>query len=377
MAIDFHTVENATEEAVAQGVFPGAVMLVGRGEDVIYERAFGWRSLFPDRAPMHSSTIFDLASLTKPLATTLGIMLLVNEKKVHLHDQVNRFLPTFAGFANTPTKIRHLLHHTSGLPAWRPYYEDVIQCAMSGKTGFVGSPACKSYILEQVHREAPSSAPGTQALYSDVGFMVLGELIETISGSNLDVFFHERIFQPLKLRSTTFIDLTAFPKWRIQLKEDEIASTELCPWRKKVLRGEVHDDNAFAMGGVAGHAGLFSSAQDIHTIVTQLDRCLRGCDSFLPQGLVHEFFTKDDSVPHSTHALGWDTPAPEKSSSGIHFSRRSVGHLGFTGTSLWWDLDKNCHVILLTNRVHPNRNNEKIKQFRPYIHDLIMQAINP
>ena len=376
MAIDFRTVENATEEAVAQGIFPGAVLLVGRGEDVIYERAFGWRSLFPDRAPMHSSTIFDLASLTKPLATTLGIMLLVNEKKVHLDDQVNRFLPTFAGFANTPTKIRHLLHHTSGLPAWSPYYEDVIQCAMSGKTGFVGSQVCKSYILEQVYREAPLSAPGTQALYSDVGFMVLGELIETISGSNLDVFFHERIFQPLKLRSATFIDLTAFPKWRIQLKEDEIASTELCPWRKKVLRGEVHDDNAFAMGGVAGHAGLFSSAQDIHTIVTQLDRCLRGCDSFLPQGLVHEFFTKDDSVPHSTHALGWDTPAPEKSSSGIHFSRRSVGHLGFTGTSLWWDLDKNCHVILLTNRVHPNRNNEKIKQFRPYIHDLIMQAIN-
>jgi CubicO group peptidase (beta-lactamase class C family) len=131
------------------------------------------------------------------------------------------------------------------------------------------------------------------------------------------------------------------------------------------------------MGGVAGHAGLFSSARDIHTIVAKLDRCLRGCDSFLPQWLVHEFFTKDDSVPHSTYALGWDTPAPEKSSSGTHFSRSSVGHLGFTGTSLWWDLEKHCHVVLLTNRVHPNRNNDKIKQFRPNIHDLIMQAINP
>ena len=374
MTIDFHAVEDATEEAVKQGVFPGAVLLVGRGEHVIYERAFGWRSLLPDRTPMRSSSIFDLASLTKPLATTLGIMLLVNEKKVHLDDQITRYLPTFA---NTAIKIRHLLNHTSGLPAWKPYYEGVIQCVDSGRTGFDGSRSAKSYILEKVHREAPSGEPGTQARYSDLGFIVLGEIIETISGSNLDVFFHERISQPLKLRSTSFLDLTQFPRWRIQLREDEIAPTELCPWRKKVLCGEVHDDNAFAMGGVAGHAGLFSSARDIHIIVAKLDRCLRAGDSFLSQGLVHEFFTKDDSVPHSTHALGWDTPAPENSSSGIHFSSRSVGHLGFTGTSLWWDLEKNCHVILLTNRVHPNRNNEKIKQFRPKIYDLIMQAINP
>ena len=374
MTIDFHAVENATEQAVKQGVFPGAVLLVGSREDVLYERAFGWRSLLPDRTPMSLSTIFDLASLTKPLATTLGMMLLVNEKKIHLDDQVTRYLPTFA---NTGTKIRHLLNHTSGLPAWKPYYEGVIQCAIAGKSGFLGSQAAKSYILENLHREASLSEPGTQALYSDLGFMVLGEIIETICGSNLDAFFHERISQPLKLRSTGFVDLKQFPTWRSQPKEDEIAPTELCPWRKKVLCGEVHDDNAFAMGGVAGHAGLFSSARDIHTIVAQLDRCLRGCSSFLPQWLVHEFFAKDDSVPHSTYALGWDTPAPGKSSSGMHFSRSSVGHLGFTGTSLWWDLEKDCHVILLTNRVHPHRNNEKIKQFRPKLHDLIMQAINP
>jgi CubicO group peptidase (beta-lactamase class C family) len=230
--------------------------------------------------------------------------------------------------------------------------------------------------LEQIHREAPLSEPGAQALYSDLGFMVLGEIIETISGTNLDVFFHDRIAQRLKLRSTAFIDLTRCSTSLSQFEEDEIAPTELCPWRKKVLCGEVQDDNAFAAGGVAGHAGLFSSAGDIHKMVAQLDRCLQGRDSFLPQELIQEFFTKNDSVPGSTYALGWDTPAPEKSSSGMHFSRTTVGHLGFTGTSLWWDLEKNCHVILLTNRVHPNRNNERIKQFRPKIHDLIMQAIN-
>jgi CubicO group peptidase (beta-lactamase class C family) len=373
MSLDFAAVENATEEAVKQGVFPGAVLLVGRGEDVLYERAFGWRSLLPARTPMHSSTIFDLASLTKPLATTLGIMLLVRENKLQLDDQVTQFVPSLA---NTRTKIRHLLSHTSGLPAWKPYYEKVIDCATTGKTVFVGSRAAKNYILEQVHQEAPLSEPGTQPLYSDLGFMVLGEIIETISGTNLDVFFHDRISHPLNLRSTTFLDLTQFETCRIQAKQDEFAPTELCPWRKRVLCGEVHDDNAFAAGGIAGHAGLFSSARDIHTVVAQLDRCLRGRDSFLPQPLVEEFFTKDDSVPRSTHTLGWDTPAPKNSSSGMYFSRKSVGHLGFTGTSLWWDLEKNFHVILLTNRVHPNRNNEKIKQFRPKIHDLIMQAIH-
>jgi CubicO group peptidase (beta-lactamase class C family) len=373
MTMDFAAVEDATEQAAKQGVFPGAVLLVGRGEDVIYERAFGWRSLLPDRAPMDPSTIFDLASLTKPLATTLGIMLLVNEKKVHLDDRVTRFVPTFA---NTATKIRHLLNHTSGLPAWKPYYEGLISDVDSAGTGLIGSARAKSYILEQIHREAPLSEPGAQALYSDLGFMVLGEIIETISGTNLDVFFHDRIAQRLKLRSTAFIDLTRCSTSLSQFEEDEIAPTELCPWRKKVLCGEVQDDNAFAAGGVAGHAGLFSSAGDIHKMVAQLDRCLQGRDSFLPQELIQEFFTKNDSVPGSTYALGWDTPAPEKSSSGMHFSRTTVGHLGFTGTSLWWDLEKNCHVILLTNRVHPNRNNERIKQFRPKIHDLIMQAIN-
>jgi CubicO group peptidase (beta-lactamase class C family) len=373
MTMDFAAVEDATEEAVKQGVFPGVVLLVGRGEDVIYERAFGWRSLLPDRAPMDPSTIFDLASLTKPLATTLGIMLLVNEKKVHLDDRVTRFVPTFA---NTATKIRHLLNHTSGLPAWKPYYEGLISDVDSAGTGLIGSARAKSYILEQIHREAPLSEPGAQALYSDLGFMVLGEIIETISGTNLDVFFHDRIAQRLKLRSTAFIDLTRCSTSLSQFEEDEIAPTELCPWRKKVLCGEVQDDNAFAAGGVAGHAGLFSSAGDIHKMVAQLDRCLQGRDSFLPQELIQEFFTKNDYVPGSTYALGWDTPAPEKSSSGMHFSRTTVGHLGFTGTSLWWDLEKNCHVILLTNRVHPNRNNERIKQFRPKIHDLIMQAIN-
>jgi CubicO group peptidase (beta-lactamase class C family) len=207
--------------------------------------------------------------------------------------------------------------------------------------------------------------------------MVLGEAVEILTGNTLDRFCQERIFKPLGLRSTGFVDLTQLRTRRLQPVTDSIAPTENCPWRKKVLCGEVHDDNCYAMGGVAGHAGLFASARDIHALLIRLDQCLHGEDRFIAQPLIEEFLTRDETVEKATFALGWDTPTPGHSSSGNLFSPRSFGHLGFTGCSIWWDLEKNCQVILLTNRVHPTRKNEKIKEFRPQIHDLIMKALFP
>ena len=175
----------------------------------------------------------------------------------------------------------------------------------------------------------------------------------------MDRFCQERIFKPLGLRSTGFVDLTQLRTRRLQPVEEMIAPTENCPWRKKILCGEVHDDNAYAMGGVAGHAGLFSSARDVHTFLLRLNRCLQGKDDFLPQAVLQEFLTKDSSVPNSTYALGWDTPSPDNSSSGTLFSPRSVGHLGFTGCSMWWDIEKNCHVILLDQSSAPDPQERK------------------
>lgn len=375
--MDFKSVEDAFEEAVIGGVFPGAVLLVGRGDEIVYEHAFGSRSLVPTISPMHTSTIFDLASLTKPLATTVVMMLLVSEKKICLDDRVTRFFPTFGVFDKHAVTFRHLLNHSSGLPHWKPYYEDVLKSEKGGKINFVASRAAKQYVFTQIHREKPVSPTGVQSLYSDLGFMVLGEIAESISGRTLDRFCQDRIFKPLDLKSTSFIDLTQGRTRRLQAGEEMIAPTEDCPWRKKVLCGEVHDDNAYAIGGVAGHAGLFSSARDIHQLLACLNGCLRGSDSFLPQALIQEFLSRDESVKNSTYALGWDTPSENKSSSGKYFSFHSVGHLGFTGTSIWWDLEKNCHVVLLSNRVHPTRKNEKIREFRPYIHDVIMKTLNP
>jgi CubicO group peptidase (beta-lactamase class C family) len=375
--VDFHAVENAFEDAVARGVFPGAVVLVGREDEIVYEQAFGSRSLVPTICPMEKSTIFDLASLTKPLATTMAMMLLVSERKLGIDDPVTRFFPSFGVLGKQAITVRHLLNHSSGLPDWKPYYEDVLKCEEREKINFIASQAAKRFVFAQVHREAPLSPAGERARYSDLGFMVLGEIVEAVSGTTLDRFCQERIFAPLGLRRTSFIDLTQLKTRRMQMGEEMIAPTEDCPWRKKVLCGEVHDDNAYAVGGVAGHAGLFSSARDIHQLLASLNGCLRGKDTFLPQALIHEFLSKDDAVKESTRALGWDMPAEKESASGQWFSPHSVGHLGFTGTSVWWDLEKNCHVVLLSNRVHPTRKNEKIRKFRPHIHDLIMQSLNP
>lgn len=372
----FHPVEDAFKEAVAQGVFPGAVVLVSRGEETVFERAFGSRSLVPEKAPMQLETIFDLASLTKPLATTAATMLLVREKKIRLEDRITRFFPNFGVFGKTHVTFRHLLAHCSGLPAWKPYYEDIIKGEKEGKINFVASRAAKSYVFEQIHRERSVSPPGTRSLYSDLGFMLLGEIIEEITGWSLDRYCQDKIFKPMGLRSTSFVDLTQLRTRRLQPVSEMIAPTEQCPWRKKILCGEVHDDNAYVMGGVAGHAGLFSSARDIHVFLTRLRRCYRGEDPFLPASLVKEFLTRDETVKESTYALGWDTPSPENSSSGSYFSPHSVGHLGFTGTSIWWDLEKDCHVILLSNRIHPSRDSDKIKGVRPYIHDLIMKTLH-
>jgi CubicO group peptidase (beta-lactamase class C family) len=372
----FQAVENALSEAVAQGVFPGAVALAAKGEEVRFEAAFGCRSLVPDKTPMRIDTIFDLASLTKPLATAPAIMLLVAEKKLRLDDRVTRFFPNFGVFGKNYVTFRQLLAHCSGLPAWKAYYEDIVRDQKKGKVNYVASHAAKHYVFEQIHREKALSPPGTQALYSDLGYILLGEVAEEIAGWSLDRYCQDKIFKPTGLRSTSFIDLAQIRARRLQPVHEVIAPTEECPWRKRILCGEVHDDNAYAMGGVAGHAGLFSNARDIHRLLLRFRKCVYGDDPQLPAPLVREFFTRDSAVAASTFALGWDTPSAEDSSSGAFFSPTSIGHLGFTGTSIWWDLEKDCHVILLTNRVHPSRNNDKLKTFRPHIHDLIMKALS-
>ena len=356
----WRALDETCRRGVAEGAFPGAVVLAGDSREILFLRAYGCRALAPEPHPMTPGTVFDLASLTKPMATTTAMMLLVRDGRVALDDPACTVIPEFSRGARAAVTFRQLLNHTSGLPAWKPYYESVI-------------PA-KAGIQRRLHDEDLVAAPGEQCLYSDLGFMLLGEAIERLSGRPLDLFCRDEIFAPMGLSSTFFADLGS-PEPRPGAAR-AIAATEDCPWRRKILCGEVHDDNAFAMGGVAGHAGLFSSAPDVHRFLRFLGRCLEDAEpAFLPGAVVREFLEAERMLPGQTHVLGWDTPSPEGSSSGRRFSARTVGHLGFTGTSIWWDLERDVHVVFLTNRVHPSRDNAAIREYRPLVHDAAMEGL--
>jgi serine-type D-Ala-D-Ala carboxypeptidase len=201
-------------------------------------------------------------------------------------------------------------------------------------------------------------------------------VVEQVAGMSLDRFCHERIYRPLGLRATGFIDSSTARTRKFEPVPEMFAATENCPSRKRILIGEVDDENAFAMGGVAGHAGLFAPAREIDRIAAELIAIYHGRSNFVPEEIVREFWTRDGAVPGSTWALGWDMPSPIHSSSGHHFPPTAIGHLGFTGTSLWIDPDRQIAILVLTNRVHPSRENQAIREFRPKIHDLIMEAID-
>jgi CubicO group peptidase (beta-lactamase class C family) len=374
--VDFTRAAQAIEQGVGSGAFPGAVLLVARGDEVVYHEAFGHRSLEPSRTPMTRDIVFDLSSLTKALVTTTAIMLLVREGKVRLEDRVTRFIPNFGVHGKTHVEIRHLLAHCSGLPAWRPFYKEIAKAEKKGTTRFSGLRGVRTMVFEAIHRERPEYAVGARTIYSDLGFLLLGELVELVTHQPLDRFCQERIFKPLGLRATAFIDLDRLRAQKLMPVVDVIAPTERRPWRGKILCGEVHDDNAYAIGGVAGHAGVFANAMDVHRIVTALRAAAEDRGDFLPGALVREFWRREGSVADSTWTLGWDAPSGPASMAGSRASASTIGHLGFTGTSVWIDRDRGAHVIFLTNRVHTRRDNERIKNVRPPVHDAVWEALD-
>lgn len=373
---DCRPIADAVQHGIEIGAYPGAVLLVARAGDVVFHQAFGQRSIDPEPTPMRRDTVFDLSSLTKPLATTLAIMRLVDERKLRLDDRVTRFIPNFGVYGKSIVTIRHLLTHASGLPAWRPYFRDVVHAERRGRGPRVGTRGARDLVFEAIHRERPEHPPGTVALYSDLGFMLLGELVELLIHGSLATYCHEAFYRPLGLRSTGFVDLAAVRQQRLVPVAEMIAPTERCPWRRTMLCGEVHDDNAWAIGGVAGHAGLFATAGDVHTLLCALRTAARGGASVLSPDAVRAMWTRDAEIPGSTWGLGWDGPSAEGSSLGPRASARTFGHLGFTGTSVWVDLERDCEVIFLTNRVHPTRHNDRIRAVRPLVHDAIFEVLD-
>jgi CubicO group peptidase (beta-lactamase class C family) len=241
----------------------------------------------------------------------------------------------------------------------------------------VGTPEGRAWILDRVLRSGLVHEPGEAAVYGDLDFIALGALVEEVSGQPLELFCAERIFEPLGMKETAFLPLAEPGHEALAVPEAirrRIAATENCSWRKRILWGEVHDPNAFAMGGVAGHAGLFAPADDVMAFAQAFLDAWHGRSEALPPALVREFSERQEMPENSDWALGWDTPTQGQSSSGQYFSVRSVGHLGFTGTSLWIDLEREAIVVMLTNRVHLIAKRSRF-DLRPRIHDLIIEGL--
>lgn len=351
-------VDQLMRQAILDHVFPGGVLLVSKEGSLLFHKAYGYANIF-SKSPTTENTIFDLASLTKPLATTLAVMKLVSQKRIGLRQYLGDILHQFDGSDKARIRIEHLLYHSSGLPNYRSYYKRLRRLSKHQR-----KDALRTLLLHE-----PLVNPiGKETLYSDLGFMILCWVIEMVSDMRLDRFVKKEIYFPLGLKNLFFIELDSKP---IQLK---FAATEQCPWRNVLLTGLVHDDNAYVVGGIDGHAGLFGTAGDIHRLLVALQTAFKGqaANHVFDKKILHRFFERNDNTKR---ALGFDMPTVSGSSCGRYFSKKSVGHLGFTGTSFWMDLEQNIIVILLTNRIHPSRDNDRIKHFRPILHDAIMENI--
>jgi CubicO group peptidase (beta-lactamase class C family) len=361
-------ITKAMNAAVDAGVFPGAVLHVRFRGRLVVHRAFGSAALVPAREPARLETIYDLASLTKPLATVTAVLCLVRDGRLAVEDRLAGHVGELTGSAIGEATVYHLLTHSSGLPAWRPLYERIAE-EDRRMPGLLGSPAAEQLALTLIKQEPLEAPPGARSVYSDLGFILLGMVVERVAGESLPAYCRRSVFEPMQA-PLCFLG----PGSADSTDRALVAPTEDDPWRGRLLRAEVHDENACALGGVAGHAGLFGTAAAVSAVVSRWLDSHAGRSSLLPPDLVRRFTARQDGIAGSSWALGWDTPSTP-SSSGSRFSPASFGHLGYTGTSIWVDPTVELEVVLLSNRVHPTRRNEAIQQFRPMIHDLIREEL--
>ena len=341
------------DSAMAAGAAPGGVVGVSVG-GLRYFHGAGRLGIDDSTLP-DPTTIYDLASLTKVIGLTTGMMLAVSEGRIELDAPVQRYLPQFTGRLKEQVTIRHLLTHSSGLPDHRRLWE-----LTSDRTAAIAL----------VDSTPLDTVPGARAVYSDLGAIVLTQVLESVYGMRIDSFLSRRVFPAMGLRSTRYLPPS---EWL-----SRIAPTEQDPWRGRILRGEVHDENAARLEGVSGHAGLFGSAADLLYFGEQLLRAAGGDSTGLglSPAVVREFIRRQEVVPGSSRALGWDTPSPN-SSAGSRLSPNSFGHTGFTGTSIWMDPERKLVIVLLTNRVHPTRENNRHAPLRRAVADLAATLADP
>ena len=347
-------VDSVVTAAIRDSAFPGAQVVVGKDGVIVYSKAFGTFRYGQPAEKVNRSTMYDLASVTKVIATTPAIMRLYDEGRIALDDPVARYIPQFANRGKGAVTIRNLLVHDGGLPAFKRLF---LTCR---------SP---EEVLDSVYNTEMIYTPGDSTVYSDFDFITLGKIVERASGVALDAYADSVFFRPLGMRRTMYNP----PR---RLWENVAPSEYDSLFRRQLVRGVVHDENAYALGGVSGHAGLFSTASDLAVYLQMLmNGGNYGGRGYLRPETVRRFIARQ--APKSSRALGWDTKSTSGySSAGSLMGERTYGHTGFTGTSVWADPERKIFVILLTNRVYPTRDNQKISKIRPALHDAVIRALN-
>ena len=354
---------------------PGAVIYVGLGGELVYSKAFGCRALTPEPSAMFEEVVFDIGELTQALITTTLCMKLIDRGALEVDRKLSRVFQSFGILGKERMTVRHLLNHTSGYPVNIPFFRRIAKADQSERMGMMSSRGAVEEVYTEIFRAKLDNIPGKVMKPSDVGFMLLGHAIEIISGTPIDKFAQRSIFLPLELRSTGFVKLSSLKKDKLEPVSEVIAPTGHCSWRNKQICGQVFDENAWAMGGVAGHAGLFSTADDIFKLVNELADCWHGRSPFLSRGVIEQFWRRDSANPDDTWALGWNTAGFEGSAAGRHFSRFSVGRESRTGCSVWMDLERDLSVLLLSNQHHAHPEGNRTKEIVPIINDLVVEAL--
>lgn len=349
----FSNVFALLRDAVTRSAFPAASIAVVQRGMLVALKAFGYFTSASGSPAVTDSSIFDIASVTKVIASTAAAMILYERGMLDLEAPVASVIPEFGGEdeRRNAVTVRMLLAHSSGLPA----YEKLFLKFTTGND-----------LLRAAFSVPLTAQPGARAEYSDIGFIILGKLLERLADEPLNEFCQREIFGPLGMVRTAFNP----PKtWKASV----VPTAEDHAFRGRIIQGEVQDENASVLGGVAGHAGLFSTAQDLAVYANAM---LHGGDPLVRPATLAIFTRRETSPAGTSRALGWDTPS-SPSQSGQYFSPHSFGHLGYTGTSLWIDAEKQIAVVLLTNRTWPDCSNQQIKQVRPAVHDAVMEALKP
>jgi CubicO group peptidase (beta-lactamase class C family) len=364
-ATPYSSIDRIVETGIVNKYYPGAQLLIGNKEKVIYQKSYGKFTYDEGSNKVEDDDLFDIASLTKVVATTPSVMKLYEDGKIHLNDKVSTHIPEFANNGKESITILNLLLHNSGLKSWIPFHQLY---------------SSRAEVLNAIYNIYLESPVGMGYKYSDLNMIILGDIVERVSGKNLDEFSKENIFRPLGMNNTTYNPSDDFMHKVLPTEFDSY-------WRKRLLKGEVHDESAAMLGGISGNAGLFSNAEDIYKYMNMILNkgtfsLFNKSENKIFEASTIQIVTEKPFVPYyiNTRTIGWDTKPISNSSRfripcGDLISSNCIGHTGYTGTSIWADLDRDLVIIFLTNRVYPSRDNLGIMEIRPELHDEVIRVL--